>query len=235
LGGGVSAALPTYSFYNDQNNGWFSPSADVQAWSVGGSEVMRLFSTGNLAIGTTTDGGEKLQVNGTARVSGNFTVSGPSGSVTNLDIFGGTTGGSGQTLRIYGSTPTTQGLFLTYTTATAESFIDAGYHTTSSGASFGDIIFRSKKNATNTLAENMRIRGFDGNVLIGTSTNDASAIVNISSTTKGFLPPRMTGAQAEAITTPAAGLLVYAKNGNGTTITSTGWWGYDGTNWVKLN
>jgi hypothetical protein len=45
----------------------------------------------------------------------------------------------------------------------------------------------------------------------------------------------MTGAQAEAIGTPAAGLMVYANNGNGVTITTTGWWGYDGATWVKLN
>jgi hypothetical protein len=199
-----------------------------------GQGNMRLvaFNDGNVYIGGSTtlptNAGYKLDVNGTGRVSGNFTISGPAGSVTNVDIFGGTTGGSGQTLRIYGSTPTTQGLFLTYTTATAESFIDAGYHTTSSGASFGDIIFRSKKNATNTLAENMRIRGFDGNVLIGTSTNDASAIVNISSTTKGFLPPRMTNAQMVAIATPAAGLVVYDTTNNKLNV-------YDGTNWVTLH
>jgi hypothetical protein len=75
-----------------------------------------------------------------------------------------------------------------------------------------------------------------GSVGIGTTSVDASAIVQITSTTKGFLPPVMTGAQAEAISaTPAAGLLVYANNGNGTVITSIGWWGYDGTTWVKLN
>ena len=217
---------------------WDSPSFNIESssntaysmrFNTGGSERMRIFgATGNISVNSTTDAGYKLDVNGTARVSGNLTVSGPSGSVTNLDIFGGTTGGSGQTLRIYGSTPTTQGLFLTYTTATAESFIDAGYHTTSSGASFGDIIFRSKKNATNTLAENMRIRGFDGNVLIGTSTNNASAIVNISSTTKGFLPPRMTNAQMVAIATPAAGLVVYDTTNNKLNV-------YDGTNWVTLH
>ena len=190
---------------------------------INGTEAMRITGSRNLLIGTTTDAGYKLDVNGTARVSGNFTISGPAGSVTTVDIFGGTTGGSGQTLRIYGSTSATQGLLLTYTTATAESFIDAGYHTTSSGASFGDIIFRSKKNGTNTLAENMRIRGFDGNVLIGTSTNNASAIVNISSTTKGFLPPRMTTTQKNAISSPAAGLVVYDTTLNKLCVYTTAW------------
>jgi hypothetical protein len=74
-----------------------------------------------------------------------------------------------------------------------------------------------------------------GNVGIGTTSPNASALLDITSTTKGFLPPRMTGAQAEAIATPATGLMVYANNGNGATITSTGWWGYNGTTWVKLN
>ena len=74
-----------------------------------------------------------------------------------------------------------------------------------------------------------------GSVGIGTTTPHASAELDVTSTTSGFLPPRMSGSQAEAIASPAAGLLVYANNGNGTTITSTGWWGYDGAAWVKLN
>jgi len=74
-----------------------------------------------------------------------------------------------------------------------------------------------------------------GSVGIGTTSPNASALLDVSSTTKGFLPPRMTGAQAEAISTPATGLMVYANNGNGATITSIGWWGFNGTTWVKLN
>jgi len=45
----------------------------------------------------------------------------------------------------------------------------------------------------------------------------------------------MTGLEAEAIATPADGLLVYINNGNGVTITSTGFWGRDAGVWVKLN
>jgi hypothetical protein len=63
----------------------------------------------------------------------------------------------------------------------------------------------------------------------------ASAVLEIESTTRGFLPPRMTGAQVEAITTPAEGLMVYATNAGVGDITAKGWWGYNGTNWEKLN
>ncbi|MCY0977330.1 hypothetical protein PGH12_00565 [Chryseobacterium wangxinyae] len=44
---------------------------------------------------------------------------------------------------------------------------------------------------------------------IGTATPDASSILDLSSTTKGMLAPRMTTAQRNAITAPADGLLVY--------------------------
>lgn len=44
---------------------------------------------------------------------------------------------------------------------------------------------------------------------IGTTTPDATSMVDITSTTKGMLAPRMTTIQRNAITSPADGLLVY--------------------------
>lgn len=44
---------------------------------------------------------------------------------------------------------------------------------------------------------------------IGTITPNASSVLDITSTTKGMLTPRMTTAQRTAITTPADGLMVY--------------------------
>lgn len=46
-------------------------------------------------------------------------------------------------------------------------------------------------------------------VSIGAATPDASAMLDVTSTTKGLLAPRMTQAQRDAIATPATGLLVY--------------------------
>ena len=48
-----------------------------------------------------------------------------------------------------------------------------------------------------------------GNLGIGTSTPEASAKLELSSTTQGFLPPRLTDTERDAITSPAAGLIIY--------------------------
>lgn len=71
-----------------------------------------------------------------------------------------------------------------------------------------------------------------GNVLgVGTTTVDNSAIVEIQSTSKGFLIPKMTAAQVEAISTPAAGLLVYSTTSTGTTVNQVGIWQYNSGSW----
>jgi len=44
---------------------------------------------------------------------------------------------------------------------------------------------------------------------IGTATPDNSALVDMTSTTKGFLPPRMTSLQRDAIANPVDGLLLF--------------------------
>ena len=65
----------------------------------------------------------------------------------------------------------------------------------------------------------------NGVLTIGTVSPNASAKVQIDSTTQGFLPPRMTSAQRTAISTPATGLMVYQTDGTeGVYVyTSAGW------------
>ena len=57
------------------------------------------------------------------------------------------------------------------------------------------------------------------------SAPNSSAMLDVSSTTKGFLAPRMTLAQRTAISTPATGLTVYQTDGN------IGLYCYDGSVW----
>jgi hypothetical protein len=69
-----------------------------------------------------------------------------------------------------------------------------------------------------------------GSLLIGTTTDVTSSIATLESTTKGFLPPRMTLAQRTAISSPAVGLIVY-ETGSATT---EGIWVNETTGWQQL-
>jgi len=63
----------------------------------------------------------------------------------------------------------------------------------------------------------------NGRLLLGTTTENTSALLNVSSTTQGFLPPRMTTTQKNAIGTPAAGLVVYDTTLNKLCVYTTAW------------
>jgi len=76
------------------------------------------------------------------------------------------------------------------------------------------------------------IHGSTNNVGVGTLTPNASAKLDVSSTTQGFLPPRMTATQASAIASPAKSLIVYVTDTNGT-FTSAGIWIYT-TSWKLI-
>lgn len=62
-----------------------------------------------------------------------------------------------------------------------------------------------------------------GEIGVGDTTTYASAIFAIGSTTRGFLPPRMTTAQKTAISAPAAGLVVYDTTLNKLCVYTTAW------------
>jgi hypothetical protein len=67
----------------------------------------------------------------------------------------------------------------------------------------------------------------NGTIGFGTDTPDANALIDITSTTKGFLPPRMTNAQRAAITA-TKGLIVVNTTNNAIAYN-------DGTNWGYLS
>ena len=67
-----------------------------------------------------------------------------------------------------------------------------------------------------------------GNVGIGTSNPDNSALLELQSTSKGILVPRMDSLQRVSINSPAIGLLVY-ETGSSTFLTWTG------IKWQRLN
>ena len=64
---------------------------------------------------------------------------------------------------------------------------------------------------------------------IGTTSPNASAILDLTSTTKGFLPPRMTTSERDAITNPETGLTIYNTTVNFIQFYNGTQWTYSGT------
>jgi hypothetical protein len=75
------------------------------------------------------------------------------------------------------------------------------------------------------LKNQTRIFGMDDTT--GTALTNASALLTMTSTTKGFLPPRMTTTEKNAIASPATGLMVYDTTLNLIAL-------YNGTIWTTL-
>lgn len=89
----------------------------------------------------------------------------------------------------------------------------------------GNIQFNS---GSNTFAANANINIDNGNtkLIIGTTigSSAADAILDIVSTTKGLLPPRMTTSERNAISSPSNGLVLYNTTTNKFTIRENNEW-----------
>ena len=93
----------------------------------------------------------------------------------------------------------------------------------------GTAAMQIKFHTAGTTAANERMRiDATGRLGIGITAPNTSSLVDITSTTRGFLAPRMTTAQKAAISSPAQWLLVYQ------TDNTTGFYYYDG-GWNYIN
>lgn len=64
-----------------------------------------------------------------------------------------------------------------------------------------------------------------GNVGIGTTSPNANAILDLTSTTKAFMPPRMTTTERNAISSPTAGMVIYNTSTNVLNFYNGSTWG----------
>lgn len=153
---------------------------------------------GNLLVNTLIDSGFRADINGTARVSASalnvFQISGTNAVATRIDI----------------NHATNTGFQLSLSSVRKWSIASYGA---------GDFTFYNDALTSDALF----IKGNTNNVIIGSTTDVASALLNVTSTTKGFLPPRMTTTQKNAIATPAAGLVVYDTTLNKLCVYTTAW------------
>ena len=85
----------------------------------------------------------------------------------------------------------------------------------------GNILLNTATNAGYRLDVNGTAR-VSGKLSVGTPSA-ASSVMEVTSTTQGFLPPRMTTTQKNAISSPAAGLMVYDTTLNKLCVYTTAW------------
>jgi hypothetical protein len=109
----------------------------------------------------------------------------------------------------------------------------AGGKGTGSGTP-GDVIFSTTNTLSTpadsttlqTLAQRVVVKGGTGNLLVGTTTDVPSSKLTVTSTTQGFLQPRITNTQRDAISTPAQGLQVFSTTDSANYVyrgTGGGW------------
>jgi len=158
----------------------------------GGASYATLFqTTGNLVLqntGAATDAGYRLDVNGGVRFGTNFIWDNTNGYL-------GIKRTPGVEIDVTGSIRASSTIFTD--TARLNILQTNGQNLTVKGAS--SVSYMTMFQST-------------GNLLLqngGTFTDVASSILTLESTTKGFLPPRMTTTQKNAIASPASGLVVY--------------------------
>ncbi|QZT39163.1 hypothetical protein K5X82_03495 [Halosquirtibacter xylanolyticus] len=90
----------------------------------------------------------------------------------------------------------------------------------------GDVTINKKLTVDEKLTANSDV-SVSGGLTVGTGSNESSAVLNISSSSKGILIPRMTETQRDVITTPAAGLMLYNTSTNEYNY-------YNGTVWTVI-
>lgn len=154
------------------------------------------------------------------------------GSLVTPDPGDGITGSTDDGVGVRGTAQVSGiGVFGIANTGEASRFVsDSGNAVTAISNTGAAIQAESQTNIGSSIAGRLLVHMFGDGVTI-----EASAVLHTQSTTQGFLPPRMTAEEAESISSPAEGLMVYATDGTGVTITTKGWWGYDGATWKKLD
>jgi hypothetical protein len=202
--------------------------------SADSANLLNVRGNGNIGINTTTDAGFRLDVNGTARVQGNLTISATSSGTVSTTVKNSSTGILADTRLIVQNDANKEGgLFIGSSTRSPDANNVLVYannqlkfmtnNTVSTGGTDA-IVFQAGGN--NSSQEGMRVTG-SKNILIGTTSDITSAKLVVTSTTQGFLPPRMTNAQRLAIASPATGLQLYNTTNNTLDY-------YNGTSWNSV-
>jgi hypothetical protein len=211
-----TTGMQNKSFLHSNTDIWFTLSGSGSPDAA--NPAMILFNaTKNISINSTTDAGFKLDVNGSVRVNsttipqGNsFLVLSTSNRTLSFNLSG--VGGTYSSLSTGLNSATGSGSFGVTLDGYGTAFIIGSSNNSTSNARFS--VNLNSGNAAQT------------EVIIGTQTSSASSLLTLNSTVRGFLLPRMTTIEKNAIASPATALQVYDTTLNVISL-------YNGTNWVN--
>ena len=224
--GGVNSTFPNVGVHTSNPNERFTVSGNISASGnifTRSISAANLYSSGNVGIGTTTPN-EKLTVVGNISATGNISTN----NKVTIDSL---------------SAVTNPKLLITASTATGSTGDDVPFVIKGSGISRGASINLRTTGAsgelyngwiTGRVSSGIQVNstfavsnGTSGpqtgtvifsvttdSVGVGITTPNSKAMLDVTSTTRGFLPPRMTTVQRDAITSVPAGLMVYNTTTN---------------------
>ena len=172
--------------------------------STGASDRLTVLSTGNVGIGTTSPNAplEVSKSSASIRISDTANNTGAGDVQSSLDLYG----------RYYSNDS------VAYPVAKI-----AAIHQETNGTGGGVLAFSTQSAGFLTVAERMRIDK-SGIVGIGTTSPNVNALLDVTSTTKAFMPPRMTTTQKNAIASPTAGMVVYDSTLNKLCVRAASAW-----------
>jgi hypothetical protein len=196
-----------------------------------GAEAMRISTARNLGIGLTNPTARThIKGSGSTSATTSLLVQNSAG-VDMMKITDDITTTIGNQFNIIRTTVPTQLIEINAHFGTLAPVIRAGGNGKDFILSAKDSrdLYLSTNFATNTTQVQFAVKHNIG-VLIkdnASTAMDASARLEVASTTQGFLPPRMTTTQKNAISSPASGLMVYDTDTNKLCC-------YNGTSWNDL-
>ena len=194
--------------------------SDADSFGIGGNTIINTKGTHNTFIG---------QSAGTANTSSNNTFNGyQAGNLT-------TSGGNNTAVGFQAASTNSTGTKNTIIGSTADVASSALTNATAIG--YAAIVGQSNSIVLGATGTNQP------NVGIGTTTPASTALLDLSSTTKGILIPRMTSSQRTSISSPATGLIVFDTDSGYVFYYNSSWKGlktvsqasYSGTNGVSIS
>ena len=218
-----NGALNIGKFANPNNNAFFGWCSDGSLEITGNAQSVFVNPTNNssLVIGASADLGARLGIKGSGSTSATTSLLVQNSSASDL-------------LKISDDGSVLFGVPSTIFTAfQLTSSVGRLQINTNDNSTYGTIIRSFNAAGTDNQKLSFWASGFNfetnGGLQVSNNATGAvaSAILQADSTTKGFLPPRMTTTQKNAIATPAAGLVVYDSTTNKLCC-------YNGSTWNDL-